>query len=73
MKNKDKFILQLDNMVETAFRKELSKAKEPVSETQKYKDIEDYTKKTGKRFRVLKEQKERGLSREEAFAEIFIK
>ena len=36
-----------------------------------YENIEDYTTKTGKRFRMNKGQKERGLSREEAFIEIF--
>ena len=34
-----------------------------------YESIEDYTKKTGKRFRMTKDQKSRGLSRDEAFAE----
>ena len=36
-----------------------------------YENIEDYTTKTGKRFRMNKDQKERGLGREEAFAELF--
>ena len=36
-----------------------------------YENIEDYTNKTGKRFRMNKDQKERGLSREEAFGELF--
>ena len=36
-----------------------------------YESIEDYKAKTGKRFRMLKEQKERGLTRDEAFAETF--
>jgi len=67
MKDNDKFILQLNNMVETAFRKELSKSKEKIQETSKYKDIEDYTRKTGKRFRMLKSDISEGLSREEAF------
>ena len=35
----------------------------------KYSSIEDYTQQTGKRFRVTKEQKQRGISREEAFKE----
>jgi len=34
-----------------------------------YSDPNDYREKTGKRFRMTKAQKERGLSREEAFAE----
>ena len=36
-----------------------------------YENIEDYTNKTGKRFRMNKDQKERGLSREDAFSELF--
>lgn len=36
-----------------------------------YENIEDYTSKTGKRFRLTKDQKERGLTREEAFSELF--
>ena len=38
----------------------------------KYLTIEEYSKATGKRFRMTKEQMQRNLSREEAFAE-FIK
>ena len=65
------FIKQLDKLIEKALKKELSKCKKPETTIQQYKDIEDYQRKTGKRFRMLKEQKERGLSREEAFAEMF--
>lgn len=65
------FIKQLDKLIEKAIKKELSKGKQPEATIQEYKDIEDYQRKTGKRFRMLKEQKERGLSREEAFAEMF--
>tara|TARA_R110001583_G_scaffold70825_1_gene199994 strand:- start:294 stop:533 length:240 start_codon:yes stop_codon:yes gene_type:complete len=36
-----------------------------------YENIEDYTSKTGKRFRMNKDQKERNLSRDEAFRELF--
>jgi flagellar biosynthesis chaperone FliJ len=65
------FIKQLDKLIEKAMKKELSKGQKPEATIQEYKDIEDYQRKTGKRFRMLKEQKERGLSREEAFAEMF--
>ena len=34
-----------------------------------YESIDDYTTQTGKRFRMTKEQKSRGLSRNEAFKE----
>ena len=36
-----------------------------------YESIEDYTTVTGKRFRMTKEQKQRGLTREQAFTETF--
>ena len=36
-----------------------------------YESIEEYTSRTGKRFRMLKDQKTRGLTREEAFTETF--
>ena len=65
------FIKQLDKLIEMAMKKELSKGQKPEATIQEYKDIEDYQRKTGKRFRMLKEQKERGLTREEAFAEMF--
>ena len=65
------FIKQLDKLIEKAMKKELSKSKKPETTIQEYKDIEDYQRKTGKRFRMLKEQNERGLTREEAFAEMF--
>ena len=65
------FTTQLDKLIEKAMKKELSKNKKPEATIQEYKDIEDYQRKTGKRFRMLKEQKERGLTREEAFAEMF--
>ena len=34
-----------------------------------YESFEDYTAKTGKRFRMTKDQKDRGLSRGDAFNE----
>ena len=36
-----------------------------------YLTIEEYTRQTGKRFRMTKEQKARDLSREQAFTETF--
>lgn len=36
-----------------------------------YESIKDYTQKTGKRFRMTKDQKHKGLSREEAFTELY--
>ena len=65
------FIQQLNDMVDKAFKRELSKSKEPIEETIKYTDIEDYTRKTGKRFRLLKSDISEGLSREDAFRKRF--
>ncbi|MCH2104537.1 MAG: hypothetical protein MK297_11065 [Planctomycetes bacterium] len=42
---------------------------EGSAEQATYSGPDDYREKTGKRFRMTKAQKERGLSREEAFAE----
>ncbi|MCH2105567.1 MAG: hypothetical protein MK291_02870, partial [Planctomycetes bacterium] len=42
---------------------------EESAEQATYTDPNDYREKTGKRFRMTKAQKERGLSRDEAFAE----
>jgi len=36
-----------------------------------YESIEEYITKTGKRFRMTKDQKQRDLSREQAFTETF--
>ena len=41
--------------------------KEQPKTSSLYESIEDYTAKTGKRFRMTKEQKNLGLTREEAF------
>jgi len=40
-----------------------------VSEATTYESPEDYKEKTGKRFRMTKEQKQRGLDRDSAFLE----
>ena len=36
-----------------------------------YESIQDYTTQTGKRFRMTKDQKTRGLTREEAFNQTY--
>jgi len=41
----------------------------PKTSSVVYESIEDYTAKTGKRFRMTKDQKARNISREEAFKE----
>tara|TARA_R100001377_G_scaffold39107_1_gene21825 strand:+ start:477 stop:734 length:258 start_codon:yes stop_codon:yes gene_type:complete len=45
--------------------------KEQPKTSSLYESIEDYTAKTGKRFRMTKEQKNLGLTRDEAFSLTF--
>lgn len=61
----EKFMQLFDSLIEEVFDEVYSKSKT----TSLYESIDDYTKKTGKRFRMTKEQKNKGLSREEAFKE----
>ncbi len=44
---------------------------EPSKSTKLYESIEDYTKKTGKRFRMTKEDSALNLTREQAFEKRF--
>ena len=50
---------------------EAQKPKEEVFISPDYGSIEEYTQKTGKRFRMTKDQKLRNKTREEAFKEIY--
>lgn len=74
---------QLETLIDSAF-KNLYKEKtnmQPSQKTQvnvnsnteatkaKYSNIQEYTQAMGKRFRMTKEQTQRGISREEAFRE----
>jgi hypothetical protein len=82
MKDND-FYTMIEQLIDDAFDINLGKKKEKPMEMQEnasseeeaqtlvYESIEDYTSKTGKRFRMLKDQKARGLTREEAFTETF--
>lgn len=60
----------LHKLVSDAIKTEFT---DQTKKPQKYSSIEEYTKVTGKRFRVTKEQKERGMSREDAFKEFMSK
>ena len=70
-----RFYKILEDVIDKAFKKswlkvggkEKSSTKNPEM---MYESIEDYKEKTGKRFRMKREQKERGLTRDEAFKEI---
>ena len=70
----------IDDLFSSHFKKDTKKMQtEPMkpapveeqSNTPMYESIEDYTAKTGKRFRMTKNQKELGFTREEAFNETF--
>jgi len=63
----------LSKIIDDAFSKVFNEKKESSSsESLKYSNIEEYTEQTGKRFRMTKDQKERGLTREEAFTELHL-
>ena len=68
--DKDSFLKRLDDMISSIFSSSL---KEEPTEEPKADDtpqtIEEYTRLTGKRFRMTKNQKESGLSRQDAFQE----
>jgi len=49
----------------------VAEEEQPQPQHPLYESIEDYTAKTGKRFRMTKNQKARGLSRDEAFVEMY--
>ena len=68
--NKDSFLKEIDLMISSIFSSALGVKGEKVYEGPR--SIQEYTQSTGKRFRVTKDQKERGLSREEAFKESMI-
>ena len=73
----------LSNMIDEVFSdhymKETPTVQQEVQETLQatpqpivhYESIEHFTELTGKRYRMLKEQKERGLTREAAFNETY--
>ena len=81
--NKDRTFEILSKLIDDVFSTHYNKDKEmqiePMktlpggenSETLVYESIEDYTAETGKRFRMTKDQKQRDLSREQAFNETF--
>lgn len=57
---------RLQQLVNDSMKTELKKTDAQVV---KYASPEEYKRATGKRFRMTKEQKARGISREEAFRE----
>jgi len=74
----ERFYKVLEEVIDAAFKKSWMSVggdKKGKTETPPviYENIEDYKTKTGKRFRMKRDQKMRGLSREEAFKEIWEK
>jgi hypothetical protein len=70
-----RFYQILEDVIDRAFQQSWSKPgrkRDNKDQTSKpiYESIEDYKEQTGKRFRMTRDQKSRGLSREEAFKEI---
>ena len=70
--NATSFFDVLSNIIDEAFSDAFNEKKEDPAEASAYSSIEEYTQETGKRFRMSKEQKERGLTRQEAFAELYL-
>lgn len=75
----EKFLIQLIKRINDAFDINVSKKKPrrslqpPVLPGIMDESIDDYTKRTGKRFRMTKAEKDSGISREEAFKQRFTK
>lgn len=72
MKEEEKDLMAiLNEMIDEVFKEKMDDHFDSKKPELFYESIEEYTTKTGKRFRMNKEQKERGLTREEAFDELF--
>tara|TARA_R110000824_G_scaffold76035_2_gene192784 strand:- start:2495 stop:2764 length:270 start_codon:yes stop_codon:yes gene_type:complete len=82
VKNLDKLVKVIDEAFANYFNKQDTKMEnQPLSKPREsemnpvkdfaYLTIKDYTRQTGKRFRMTKDQKARDLSREQAFMETF--
>jgi len=71
MEKDNDFMKILEDLLDEVFDDSMEKHFDNKKPEVIYENIEDYTSKTGKRFRMNKDQKERGLSREEAFGELF--
>jgi hypothetical protein len=81
--NDDKTLEMLMGIIDDAFNSHYNKEEKMETQTEpspqqeqsasnpKYTCIAEYTEQTGKRFRMTKDQKQRELTREEAFNETF--
>ena len=61
---------RLTDLINETLKKQLSSSNDINAP---FIDIEDYKKKTGKRFRMTKAQRDSGLTREQAFQEFMEK
>ena len=61
---------KLQKIVTDAMKNQL---KTDVRPSVKYTSIDEYKRVTGKRFRITREQRDRGISREQAFVEFMNK
>lgn len=74
--NQERFYKVLEDVIDQAFRQswvnvENKKKDKNNTPRQIYESIQDYKTKTGKRFRMTRDQVSRGLTRDEAFKEIW--
>lgn len=59
---------ELDNIVTSYMKNELRQQTEPQTQPL-FETVDQYQQATGKRFRMTKDQKTRGISRQDAFKE----
>ena len=70
--DKDSFLKRLDDLISSIFSSSLKggeNVEEEAAPDTTPQTIEEYTQITGKRFRMTKQQKESGTSRQDAFQE----
>jgi|10_taG_2_1085330.scaffolds.fasta_scaffold04924_7 hypothetical protein len=82
MNDQEDYFETFSNLIDSMFEKTFAKKKKPMepmtitevpseelSSKESYSSPDEYKERTGKRFRMTKDQKSRGLSRLEAFRE----
>jgi len=72
MNGEDRLSRLIDNIVNQSFNDGFGRdlPSDVLSGSRpRYSSIKEYTERTGKRFRMTKQQTEKGLTREESFAE----
>lgn len=66
-KRKNKF---REQMAQASIKKKDDSTQEAIKDHKDTLTLDNYKEKTGKRFRMTKDQKKRGLTREQAFSEL---